>query len=125
MKALFTILLMAMGLGAFAQQAGGYKAPEFPGGLPALEKYLSQTVKYPESARLKGVEGKVLVGFLVGQKGEVKKINIIRGVHPLLDSEAVRVVRKMPRWKPASNEGGRIEGPVALPINFKLTHNGK
>lgn len=111
---------------SFAAHAQGYdKAPEFPGGNPGLEKYLTANVKYPEAARKKNLEGKVLIGFTVDDKGKVININVLQKVHPLLDNEATRVVRAMPRWKPATKGTQKVVAPVALPITFRLRDEPK
>lgn len=101
--------------------AQGYdKAPQFPGGNAGLEKYLTQKMKYPEAARKQEIEGKVMVGFSIDTKGKVININVLKHVHALLDSEAVRVVRAMPVWQPATKGKNKIIAPVMLPITFKL-----
>lgn len=104
----------------FCHAQGYDKAPEFPGGNPGLEKYLTANVRYPEAARKKNLEGKVLIGFTVDTKGKVININVLQKVHPLLDNEATRVVRAMPRWQPATKGTKNVMAPVALPITFRL-----
>ena len=94
--------------------------PEFPGGIQALGKFLQRNIKYPEQAREIGIEGKVFVRFVISADGNVKKVEIVRGVDVLLDEEAIRVVKQMPRWKPGSNRGKNVPVWFTLPINFRL-----
>jgi TonB family protein len=92
------------------------KMPEFPGGSNAIADYICKNIKYPESARNSGKQGKVLVSFTVDRKGRVKNTTITKSVCPELDAEALRVVKMMPPWKPAKED----EVNLTLPINFKL-----
>lgn len=96
------------------------KKPEFPGGLKALGKYLSNHLKYPTLARENGIEGKVFVKFVVNSKGKVDRVSVLRGTHPLLDDEAVRVVKIMPDWKPAMNQNKCVSVWYTVPISFNL-----
>lgn len=94
--------------------------PLYPGGLKALQKFLRKNIKYPEEARKKNIEGKVYVRFLITKKGKVDSVSIARGIHPLLDREAVRVVKLLPDWTPAEKRGKTIGMLYTLPINFTL-----
>lgn len=94
--------------------------PRFPGGLSALRQFLSQQVQYPAQARTDGIKGKVYVRFCVNENGAIDRVSVVRGVHPLLDNEAMRVVRTMPKWKPGSNRGVAVPVWFTLPINFQL-----
>jgi TonB family protein len=94
--------------------------PEFPGGLAAMMRYLSENIKYPPEAAKNNIEGRVVLQFVIDETGQVGDIQVARPVSEELDAEAVRVVKSMPKFEP-----GRIKGePVAvwytLPINFKL-----
>ena len=91
--------------------------PEIPGG---INKYLSENVKFPPAARANGIQGKVYVNFTVGKDGKIRDIKILRGVHDLLDKEAIRVVKAMPSWKPGKQRGKPVSVSYNLPINFKL-----
>ncbi len=95
--------------------------PEYPGGLIALMGYLCKEMRYPEGCIDKNIEGKVVVGFTVGTDGAMSDFRIIKGVDPLLDAEALRVVRSITvRWKPGENGGKPVACAFALPIEFKL-----
>jgi len=94
--------------------------PEFPGGTAALIEYLSQNIKYPESAKEKNISGKVFIKFVIDITGKVTQAEVIRGVHPDLDNEALRVVSAMPNWQPGMHEGKLVNVFFNLPINFKL-----
>ncbi len=97
--------------------------PEFPGGVLALRRYIAEHIQYPVLAQENDIEGTVVVKFVVGKKGEVTNVQVIRGVDPLLDSEAVRVVRNLPRFKPGYNNGRPVKVWYTLPIIFKLQNN--
>jgi protein TonB len=93
---------------------------EFPGGLQSMVRYLSTKVHYPMKARKKGAQGEVLIGFVVEDDGRVDQVHVIRQVAPYLDAEAVKVVSRMPRWKPGTVDGQKVEEQYTLPIRFKL-----
>ena len=94
--------------------------PEFIGGDNGLREYLGQNINYPPKARNKGIEGKVVLHFVVSMDGQIKDIEIIRYSHPLLDEEALRVVKSMPKWKPGFQDGKAVEVKYTLPISFRL-----
>lgn len=94
--------------------------PEFPGGTDALMSFLSKNIRYPEDAREMGIQGKVICQFVVEPNGEVTNISILRGVHPSCDQEAIRVLKKMPLWKPGMQKGRSIRVSYTLPISFRL-----
>lgn len=94
--------------------------PEFPGGEMALRTYIANAVKYPEIAQKKGIQGKVYVTFVVGKDGFVKNTSIARGVDPSLDSEALRVVKNLPKWQPGKQKGVPVNVSYTVPINFQL-----
>lgn len=94
--------------------------PEFPGGELALRKHIAQNVKYPSLAAENGIQGKVYVTFVVGSDGEVNSAKIARGVDPLLDAEALRVVTGLPTWKPGMQKGKAVAVTYTVPINFQL-----
>ncbi len=94
--------------------------PEFPGGDLALRKFIASTVKYPEKAIEKGIQGKVYVSFVVSEDGQVANATIARGVDPLLDKEALRVVNALPHWKPGKQKGRPVNVSYTVPINFSL-----
>lgn len=91
--------------------------PEIPGG---IQKYLAQNVKFPPAAKANGISGRVFINFTVGKDGEIRDVKILRGVHDLLDKEAVRVVKAMPKWKPGKQRGKAVSVSYNLPISFQL-----
>jgi len=96
------------------------KMPEFPGGDLELRKYIAQNVKYPNIARENDIQGKVYVRFVVTEKGTVENVQIARGVDPLLDKEAIRVVESLPKWSPGEQGGKKVKVWYTVPINFQL-----
>jgi len=94
--------------------------PEFPGGEMALRQYIASSVKYPEDAIKKGVQGKVYVTFVVAKDGSVASTSIARGVDPSLDVEALRVVNSLPKWQPGKQRGQAVNVSYTVPINFRL-----
>jgi len=93
---------------------------QFPGGENALFKYLLTNITYPKEASDSGISGKVYVRFVVETNGTITGIEVLRGVHPLLDKEALRVVKSMPNWSPAKQNGKAVRVYYTLPINFNL-----
>ena len=97
------------------------QSPEFVGGLPALQRFLAENLRYPPDAQRAGVQGRVFVSFLVDTDGALRDYQIIRGASPDLDEEAVRVVKASNgHWKPAFQRGQRVQIRFNLPINFAL-----
>ncbi|MBK7945803.1 MAG: energy transducer TonB [Flavobacteriales bacterium] len=94
--------------------------PEFPGGTEALYKHLGANIRYPEQARTDKAEGTVYVVFTVKANGAIADASIKRGVHADIDAEALRVVKGMPNWKPATSDGKAVDAQMTLPIAFKL-----
>ena len=96
--------------------------PEFPGGEAALFKYLGQNTKYPAIAKDAGIQGIVYVQFVVMEDGSINDdmIEVLRGVHPALDAEAIRVVKSMPNWKPGRQRGKAVRVYYKLPFRFTL-----
>ncbi len=94
--------------------------PEFPGGQEGLFDYLRTNMKYPEGAKARGEEGKVIVRFVVNKQGEVIDAKIIKSISEELDNEALRVVNNMPNWKPATQDGVPVLISFNLPLNFKI-----
>jgi TonB family protein len=94
--------------------------PEYPGGEIALRQYMATAVKYPDDAVKKGIQGKVYVTFVVSKDGTVADAKIARGVDPSLDTEALRVVNNLPKWKPGKQKGQAVNVSYTVPINFKL-----
>ena len=94
--------------------------PQFPGGTEALMQYLGDNVNYPKEAHEKKIQGRVIVNFVINKDGSISDVNIVRGVDPLLDAEAIRVISAMPNWKPGKQRGETVRVRYTLPISFKL-----
>lgn len=94
--------------------------PYFPGGEVALLRYLAENIKYPESAKTGGVQGKVIVRFAIDEEGRAGRESVLKGVDPDLDAEALRVVRSLPRFEPGRQGGKAVPVWYMVPINFSL-----
>jgi periplasmic protein TonB len=94
--------------------------PEFPGGEAALRNHIAKSIKYPQSAQENGIQGRVYVQFIVSADGSVRNATIARGVDPVLDQEALRVVRNLPIWIPGKQRGKTVDVSYTVPINFML-----
>jgi TonB family protein len=94
--------------------------PEFPGGIKGLRSFLANAVKYPPEASKKGIQGKVYVTFVVMKDGSISNAKVVRGVDPLLDNEALRVVKSLPKWKPGKQSGKEVAVQFTIPISFAL-----
>lgn len=100
-------------------------APEFPGGISELVKYLYGNVRYPKESMENNEQGRVIVKFIVAADGTVENPNIVKSVSPLLDAEALRVVSAMPKWIPGQNKGENVAVSFVIPISFNLEANAK
>ena len=94
--------------------------PSFPGGDAALMRYLSDNINYPAVAAENGVQGRVVLSFIVERDGHITDVNILRSVDPSLDREAIRVVKSMPRWIPGKQNGQSVRVKYKLPVTFRL-----
>ena len=94
--------------------------PSFPGGMQALMEYLGNNVKYPVVAQENGVQGRVVVSFVVERDGSITDVKVVRSVDPSLDKEAVRVVKSMPRWIPGKQNGQAVRVKYNVPVAFRL-----
>ena len=94
--------------------------PSFPGGPSALMEWLSNNVKYRVVAQENGVQGRVVVSFVVERDGSITDVKVVRGVDPSLDREASRVVRAMPRWIPGKQNGSAVRVKYNVPVAFRL-----
>lgn len=94
--------------------------PSFPGGTAALMNYLGQNIKYPVIAEENGIQGRVIVQFVVGKDGHISDVRVAKSVDPSLDKEAVRVVKGMPRWIPGKQNGQAVTVRYTLPVTFRL-----
>ncbi len=96
--------------------------PEFPGGQEAMFNHIKENIVYPTEAKEKGIEGKVYVNFTVNEDGSIGNVKVIRGVHPLLDNESVRVVKSFPKWTPGKQKGKLVRVSYNLPITFRMSN---
>ena len=96
------------------------KAPSFPGGQKAMMEYLMKNIKYPAACQEAGIQGRVIVSFVVNKDGTIQNVEVIRGVHEKLDAEAVRVVKSMPAWSPGEQQGRKVRSKFQLPVFFRL-----
>lgn len=99
--------------------------PAFPGGMDEMMKYLSMNVRYPEAAKKAGLQGCVVVQFVVEADGSVSNAKVVRSVNEELDAEAVRVIEKMPKWKPGMQDGKAVRVRYNIPIAFRLNSTTK
>lgn len=96
--------------------------PAYPGGQKALIAFLSENVKYPEEAKKNGIEGRVLVQFVVDKDGSIGKVKVVRsGGDKTLDNEAIRVIKAMPNWNPGTVRGKNVRVKYKLPVNFRFS----
>ncbi|MDD2314284.1 MAG: TonB family protein [Proteiniphilum sp.] len=94
--------------------------PEFPGGQAAMMKFLADSIRYPKIAVENGIQGRVICNFVVMKDGSVSDVQIVRGVDPVIDAEAVRVLKLMPDWKPGTQHGKAVNVRYTLPVVFSL-----
>ena len=95
--------------------------PEFIGGVEKLYEYLGNNINYPEQAKDFSIQGKVFVQFVVWKDGTIKDVKVVKGTHKLLDQEALRVITKMPAWKPGKQRGKNVNARFTLPIKFRIS----
>ena len=96
--------------------------PEFKGGEKALLKYIAEHVVYPEIAKENDIQGTVYVKFVINEKGKVTNVGLLRGVDPLLDKEAIKVIESLPDWKPGKQSGKNVKVSMQVPIKFQLAN---
>ena len=101
------------------------KMPEFPGGKEALKSYVASSINYPAEVEKAGIQGRVHAAFIVEKDGSVTGARIIRTVDPLLDAEAIRIIRNMPKWTPGMQDGKPVRVKYLVPVNFQLDGNDK
>ena len=94
--------------------------PEFPGGMGECMKFLSKNIKYPTISQENGVQGRVIVQFVVNRDGSIVDPVVVRGVDPYLDKEALRVISTMPKWKPGKQRGKAVRVKYTVPVMFRL-----
>jgi len=131
-KLVFPVLLFLFSaIGVYAQDDKGHNEvfkivenmPKYPGGNEALKNDIVQAIKYPEEAKKNNISGKVFVSFVVNKEGEVENPKIERGVNPLLDKEALRVIENLKTWSPGTQRGVKVKVMFTVPINFALDSN--
>ena len=94
--------------------------PKYPGGLNALSQYLGTHIIYPRKARRKGISGKVILKFVVNESGDIENVEVEKSVSKEIDAEALRVLKKMPKWEPGMHDGKKAKVYYRQPINFKF-----
>ena len=92
--------------------------PEFPGGMEALNTYLRNNIRYPQEAQKAGIQGRVIIQFIVSKDGSITDAEVVESVDPQLDAEGLRLIKNMPRWKPGMRKGQAIRVKQTLPIRF-------
>ena len=102
-----------------------YDKAQFPGGPDSLKSFLQKNLHYPQEVQDEGIEGVVVVQFIVEKDGSISDAKAIRSADPLLDAEAVRVVRSMPKWIPAEMDGKAVRSIFFLPVNFSLSNESE
>ena len=95
--------------------------PSFPGGQAALFQWLSSNIKFPVVAEENGVQGRVIVTFVVERDGSIREVKVAKSVDPSLDKEAVRVISSMPKWIPGKQKGSAVRVKYTLPVTFRLS----
>ena len=94
--------------------------PQFPGGQAALLEYLAKNIKYPVVAEENGVQGRVIVTFVVERDGSITDVRVVKSVDPSLDKEAARVFKSMPKWQPGKQNGSAVRVKYTVPVQFRL-----
>ncbi len=117
MKKIIMTALVALG---FSMAAFAGDVPEYPGGKEAMDEYIKSNMVYPQAAKDCGIEGVVPVTFTVKADGSIGNIKIKRMIDPDLESEAIRLVKNMPKWQPADQNGSPVDAPAEVNISFSL-----
>jgi TonB family protein len=99
--------------------------PSFPGGEVKLVEYIAKNLNYPQEAIEKGIEGRVFVGFIIDVDGSVTDVKLLRGIGGGCDEEAIRVIKSLPKWRPAKQNGVFSRVSYQIPVNFKLDDKTK
>ena len=94
--------------------------PQFVGGEKALYKWVNKKLTYPITAAESAIQGKVFVNFVVEKDGSITNAEVVRGIHPILDREAIRLVKAMPKWEPAIKDNKIVRSYFILPVSFVL-----
>lgn len=139
MKRFVFLFICMLGLSAYAQDSKSMEPsqneevfvvvevmPEFPGGQAALFQYLIQNVKYPVIAQENGIQGRVILQFIVNIDGSITNVEVVKSAGDAsLDKEAVRVIKSMPKWKPGKQRGEPVRVKYTVPVNFRLEGSSK
>lgn len=121
-----TVIYHTVGAGSRTASVEAYlvesvdEQPHFPGGDGAMVQFINRERKYPRSAYENRVQGRVLCGFIVNEKGEIGNIEVLRGVEDSLNEEAVRIIRRMPHWIAGKIAGKPVNVYYILPVSFRL-----
>jgi TonB family protein len=99
----------------------GFNSPSYYGGEAKMYKFINDRLVYPPSAWNAGIEGRVVVRFVVSEKGEVRDVKVFKSLHPDCDSIAVNIVRSMPRWIPGQERGKNAATDYILPVVFRMS----
>ncbi len=94
--------------------------PTYPGGLKALYSFFGKNIRYPSQARKMGIEGRVIISFIIEKDGNISTVKLIRGIGAGCDEEAIRVLKKTDQWKPGKQRVKPVKVQMTLPITFKL-----
>ena len=137
-KFLFSLLVAgSIGTVAMAQKAAAPKPsaadtsitikaevpPQFRGGQTTLQRFIYNRMQYPERAKREKIQGDVVIGFVVDEKGECSNFKVLKGIGGGCDEEALRVLREMPRWIPAKDRGKTIAVDMQMPVSFRLNQS--
>ena len=95
--------------------------PEFPGGMDELMKFMQKNIKYPKEAQDRGLQGRVIVQFVINTDGSICEEEVVKSVDPQLDAEAIRLLRSMPNWEPGKQRGKAVRVRFTLPVTFRLS----
>jgi len=95
------------------------KMPEFPGGSEAMKKFLSENLRWTKELEECGIQGRSILQFIIEKDGSLTSVVVVRGVDPLLDKEAVRVIKLMPKWIPGEHKGKKVRVKYTLPVSWR------
>lgn len=96
------------------------KMPQYAKGEAGIGEFIAHNIRYPREALQEGIEGRILCSFIVTTDGSISNIEVVDGLHPLLDNEAIRVLGIMPKWIPGENSGAKVNVKCLLPIDFTI-----
>lgn len=96
------------------------KQPQFPGGMAALVEYLKKNIRYPAICKEQGLQGRVIVQFVINTDSTISDAQVIKPVNPHFDKEALRVVNAMPKWIPGEQRGKPVRTRFTMPVTFRL-----